>query len=114
VDYFTIFCCGYPVFIGTTDYRELHALNIGRFMVCLALDSSNSFLTGLIGFILILYVAYSLKTGYFHRKPSFTSFSEWGQLFVVVHKDDEPGYYWSGIAMTILFIFVLLYVVTFC
>jgi len=72
-------------------------------MVCLALGNSHTALTGIIGFVLLLYVAYSLKTGYFHRKPSNISISEWGRLFVLIHKDEEPGYYWSGNALTVLY-----------
>lgn len=83
-------------------------------MVCLVLGNSHNFLTSIIGVILLLYVTYSLKTGYFHRKPSFTSLSEWGSIAVKVHKDECPSSYWGGNILTVLFAFVLFYTVISC
>jgi len=83
-------------------------------VVCQLLKTQYNGLSVLIGIALLLYVAYSLKTGYFLRKPSLTSLSEWGKIAVQIHKDECPGSYWSGNAFTVLFAFVLFYSVASC
>jgi len=63
---------------------------------------------------MLLYVAYSLKTGYFLRKPSLTSFSEWGKIAVLIHKDESPASFWFGNMFTAIFALVLFYSVAYC
>ena len=60
---------------------------------------------------LIVYSAYSLTSGNFHRKPRFSSLSEWGSIAITVSREEAPLEYWlSNIACgaMALFCFYLL------